>query len=84
MSMDVTLHVSVSRLPVRISKEQALTFWRDYSHLHARYMIMGARWRADESPEEDGWFEELGAEELESECFQDQFSEAELQLWTRR
>jgi hypothetical protein len=82
-AVDITLRLTVSQFPISLSKQQALEFWRNYPHLHGRYMIMGASWRSDEFPGEEGWFEELGADELESDHFQDDFAEAKLQLWPR-
>lgn len=79
--MNITISPGQTVIPV--TAEQALYFHHRLGHLHHMYMVMAANWRTNELDAESGWFEELTADELESEDFLDDFAEATLQLWSR-
>jgi hypothetical protein len=72
------------RFPMSITPAQALSFHQNHPELHDLLMVMAADWRTNPEPGEEDWFEELTADEFDTEDFLTDFSEARLQLWLRR
>lgn len=69
------------RAPLRISASEAILFHYVLQPAHPQLMVMAAHWRTNVVHGEEDWFEELTADELESESFLADFAEAQLQLW---
>ena len=72
------------RFPMSVTPAQALSFHQNHPELYDLLMVMAADWRTNPEPGEEDWFEELTADEFDTEDFLTDFSEARLQLWLRR
>lgn len=81
--MKIILRTTAAHFRRDLTAAEARTLWRGVRHLDRLCVIVAANWRVHEETGEEGWFEELTADEFDSPFFLEDFANAKFQLSMR-